>query len=92
MAALLSCLPSESRTVAALAPDASWTRLEVLQAMTFNALAAVFGGEDAPQVPIPGAEKPQDARHIGGQAMTPEELMEILSRPRTPAPDSGGGE
>lgn len=60
--------------------------------MTFNALAAVFGGEDAPQVPIPGAEKPQEARHIGGQAMTPEELMEILSKPRTPAPDSGGGE
>lgn len=61
--------------------------------MTFNALAAVFGGEDAPQVPIPGAEdKTKEARHIAGEAMTPEELMQILSKPRTPAPDDGGGE
>lgn len=88
VAALFLYLPRESRLRRIYDESATWSVEAVLQAMTFNALCAVFGGEDAPRIDPPGI-KLDDGRTVSGLELDPSELMEILQRPRIPTKNEG---
>lgn len=83
LVALLNHLPPESATVAAL-HGPQWTRVEYLLASVVDVLAAANwqrqGKKGAPRpkpLPRPGVESGD--QHLGGEAMSPEEVDAILA-------------
>lgn len=90
VASLVSQLPQDARVRVAEDEGNRWTLEASLMALIFNAICAVFGGDDAPRIDLPGAEPRNNKRTIAGDAMTVEQLHAALSRPRHAAPDDVG--
>lgn len=95
VAALVSCLPPGSRVSVAVNPDNVWTLERQLLGLIFNALTAVFTPKDKSPAQVgPDFMRFSDkGSTIAGMALTPEELMAELARPRqaTQADEKEGG-
>lgn len=86
IAALISELPQDSRCRIAIDPENRWTLEPALIGLLINVLGAVFGGRDTgPLVKLPGWQDEQQT--ITGVALSVDDLMAELSKPRTASPE-----